>query len=76
MAHGSRRNGEANETTIRLRIEELGEGGYVATSPDVPGLVAGFLPIGYFFGWGWGATLVIGCLFPGAIRKTNGSGRA
>ncbi len=34
------RNGERNETTIRLRIEALEEGGYVATSPDVPGLVA------------------------------------
>ena len=33
-------NGERNETTIRLRIEALEEGGYVATSPDVPGLVA------------------------------------
>ena len=32
--------GERNETTIRLRIEALEEGGYVATSPDVPGLVA------------------------------------
>ena len=40
MGRGSRRNGEKNETTIRLRIEELDEGGYVATSPDVPGLVA------------------------------------
>ena len=37
---GSRRNGEKNEITIRLRIEELEEGGYIATSPDVPGLVA------------------------------------
>ena len=35
-----RRNGDRNETTIRLRIEELDEGGYLATSPDVPGLVA------------------------------------
>ena len=34
------RRGERNETTIRLRIEALAEGGYVATSPDVPGLVA------------------------------------
>lgn len=25
---------------IRLRIEPLDDGGYVATSPDVPGLVA------------------------------------
>jgi len=32
--------GEGNETTIRLHIEPLEEGGYVATSPDVPGLVA------------------------------------
>lgn len=28
------------ETTIRLHIEPLEEGGYVATSADVPGLVA------------------------------------
>jgi predicted RNase H-like HicB family nuclease len=29
-----------NEATIRLHVEPLGEGGYLATSPDVPGLVA------------------------------------
>jgi len=29
-----------NEAAIRLHIEPLDEGGYVATSPDVPGLVA------------------------------------
>lgn len=29
-----------NEATIRLHVETLEEGGYVATSPDVPGLVA------------------------------------
>ena len=40
VAHTPQRNGECNETTIRLRIEALAEGGYVATSPDVPGLVA------------------------------------
>lgn len=34
------RNGDGNETTIRLHIEALDEGGYLATSPDVPGLVA------------------------------------
>ncbi len=28
------------EVTIRLHIEPLEEGGYVGTSPDVPGLVA------------------------------------
>lgn len=28
------------EATIRLRVEPLVEGGFVATSPDVPGLVA------------------------------------
>jgi predicted RNase H-like HicB family nuclease len=28
------------EATIRLHVEPLDEGGYVATSPDVPGLVA------------------------------------
>ena len=29
-----------DEVAIRLHIEPLDEGGYVATSPDVPGLVA------------------------------------
>jgi antitoxin HicB len=29
-----------SEVKIRLHIEPLGEGGYVGTSPDVPGLVA------------------------------------
>ena len=29
-----------SEATIRLHIERLDEGGFVATSPDVPGLVA------------------------------------
>ena len=29
-----------NEVSIRLRIEPLAEGGYLATSPDVPGLVS------------------------------------
>jgi antitoxin HicB len=29
-----------NETTIQLHVEPLAEGGYLATSPDVPGLVA------------------------------------
>ena len=29
-----------DEVAIRLRIETLDEGGYLATSPDVPGLVA------------------------------------
>ena len=31
---------EVDEATIRLHIEPLAEGGYVATSRDVPGLVA------------------------------------
>lgn len=31
---------EVDEATIRLHIEPLAEGGYVATSKDVPGLVA------------------------------------
>ena len=31
---------EVDEATIRLHIEPLNEGGFVATSPDVPGLVA------------------------------------
>jgi predicted RNase H-like HicB family nuclease len=29
-----------DEVAIRLHLEALEEGGYVATSPDVPGLVA------------------------------------
>jgi len=29
-----------NEAAIRLHVEPLEEGGYVATSPDIPGLVA------------------------------------
>ena len=29
-----------NESAIRLRIEALDEGGFLATSPDLPGLVA------------------------------------
>lgn len=29
-----------SETAIRLRVEPLEEGGYLATSPDVPGLIA------------------------------------
>jgi antitoxin HicB len=35
-----RRVAIGSEVTIRLHIEALKEGGYVATSPDVPGLVA------------------------------------
>ena len=31
---------EVDEATIRLHIEPLNEGGFVATSRDVPGLVA------------------------------------
>ncbi len=31
---------EVGEATIRLHIEPLSEGGYLATSADVPGLVA------------------------------------
>jgi predicted RNase H-like HicB family nuclease len=29
-----------DEVVIRLRVEPLDDGGFVATSPDVPGLVA------------------------------------
>ena len=29
-----------NEVTIKLHVETLAEGGYLATSPDIPGLVA------------------------------------
>lgn len=35
-----RRLARVDEVAIRLHIEPLKEGGYVATSPDVPGLVA------------------------------------
>jgi antitoxin HicB len=35
----SQRSGRS-EATVLLHIEALKEGGYVATSPDVPGLVA------------------------------------
>jgi predicted RNase H-like HicB family nuclease len=35
-----KRVAEVDEATIRLHVEPLDEGGYVATSPDVPGLVA------------------------------------
>ena len=31
---------EVDEVAVRLHIEALREGGYLATSPDVPGLVA------------------------------------
>jgi antitoxin HicB len=34
------RMADVDEATIRLHIEPLSEGGYLATSPDVPGLVA------------------------------------
>ena len=35
-----RHTAKVDEATVRLHIEALDEGGYVATSPDVPGLVA------------------------------------
>jgi predicted RNase H-like HicB family nuclease len=35
-----RRFAAVDEVTIRLHLEALKEGGFVATSPDVPGLVA------------------------------------
>ena len=31
---------DVSESTIRLHLEPLDEGGFVGTSPDVPGLVA------------------------------------
>jgi predicted RNase H-like HicB family nuclease len=42
MPKGNRQERVApgDEVPIRLRIESLEEGGHVATSPDVPGLVA------------------------------------
>jgi predicted RNase H-like HicB family nuclease len=42
MPKGNRQERVApvDEVPIRLRIESLEERGYVATSPDVPGLVA------------------------------------
>ena len=39
MRHRRHRAG-CSEAAIHLHIEALEEGGYVATSPDVPGLVA------------------------------------
>lgn len=38
-ARDLRRVAEVDEASIRLHIEPLEEGGFVATSPDVPGLV-------------------------------------
>ena len=35
-----RRAVDIDEVPIRLDVERLAEGGFVATSPDVPGLVA------------------------------------
>ena len=40
VIRGRTRFDERNETTVRLHVEPLAEGGYLATSPDVPGLVA------------------------------------
>ena len=37
---GSATSDTMNEATIRLRIEKLAGGRFLATSPDVPGLVA------------------------------------
>lgn len=37
---GEERLAEVDEVAIRLRVEALEEGGFLATSPDVPGLVA------------------------------------
>lgn len=37
---GSRRFSMSDEVAIHLKIEPLDEGGFLATSPDVPGLVA------------------------------------
>jgi predicted RNase H-like HicB family nuclease len=31
---------DVEEAVVRLDVESLGDGGYLATSPDVPGLVA------------------------------------
>lgn len=36
----TRRAPEREAVALRLRVEPLPEGGYLATSPDVPGLVA------------------------------------
>ncbi|MBZ5515843.1 MAG: type II toxin-antitoxin system HicB family antitoxin [Acidobacteriia bacterium] len=37
---GQRRLAQVDEVTIHLHVQGLEEGGYLATSPDVPGLVA------------------------------------
>lgn len=39
-ARRQRKTVEIDEVAIRLHIKVLKEGGYLATSPDVPGLVA------------------------------------
>jgi predicted RNase H-like HicB family nuclease len=39
-AHPQPQVTDRDEVTIRLHVEALEEGGYLATSPDVPGLVA------------------------------------
>jgi antitoxin HicB len=39
-AEGRRRRAHRREAVVKLEIERLKEGGYVATSADVPGLVA------------------------------------
>ena len=39
-ARRQRKTVEIDEVAIRLHIKALKEGGYLATSPDVPGLVA------------------------------------
>ena len=60
-----------SETVIRLHIEPLDEGGYLATSPDVPGLVAEGRSIGEAVERGGG--LFVGHTYlgagPGATRQ-------
>lgn len=40
ISNRQERLAEVNDVAIRLRVESLEDGGFLATSPDVPGLVA------------------------------------
>jgi antitoxin HicB len=78
--HRQRRASEVDEATVLLHIEALKEGGYVATSPDVPGLVAEGRSVIEAVEIAQGLTrkIVESCLehgdpFPPALAKVNRS---
>jgi predicted RNase H-like HicB family nuclease len=67
-----------DEVPIRLRIESLDEGGYLATSPDVPGLVAEGRSVteAVEIAQGLARRIVVSCLdhgdpLPPAFRKSH-----